>query len=139
MNFKSFIAVGLACVTAACATTPELIVDPSSIRDQGKYAVDTQDCTALAEAYKGDTTGTAGKAAVGAGAGILAAAGVAAAVVATGGLVLLPGAVVATGVAAGVGGGVLGTSGDRKDLKRAREKIIAQCMNDRGYKAYSAN
>jgi hypothetical protein len=135
MNFKGFIAVSLACVTAACATTPQLIVDPSSVRDQGKFAVDTQECTALAEAYNGDVAATAGKAAMGAGVGILTAA----AVVVTGGLYLLPATISAAAIAAGVGGGVVGSSGERRDLKRAREKIIVQCMNDRGYKAYSAN
>lgn len=128
MNFKGFIAVGMVCVTAACATTPQLIVDPSSIRDQGKYAVDTQECTALADSYKGDTAGTTGKAAL---AGV-AAAGLAALVV---GPLVLP----ATLIAAGAGGGLAGTSGDRRHLKQAREKILVQCMSDRGYKAYSAN
>ncbi len=128
MNFKGFIAVSLACVTAACATTPQLIVDPSSIQDQSKFALDRQFCTELAEAYKGDTGESTGKAALGG----LAAAGLAALVV---GPLVFP----ATLVLSGATGGVLATSGDRKDLKRSREKIIVQCMNDRGYKAYSPN
>lgn len=114
---------------AGCAT-PNLVVDPSSIKDTDKFVVDMKDCENIAKQY--DLTGAAtGSAALGAG----IAVGTAAAVLATGGLYLLPaGILVAGGGGAAVGGGMV-----KGKEARARENIQAACLSERGYKAYRSN
>lgn len=119
------------CVTlSACAAGPQIAIDPKSITDTAQYEKDLGECKAVSENY--DTSGaTAGSALLGAG----AAVGTAALVLATGGLYLLP-----VGIAAAGGGGAAVGGGISKNKEsNARERIWAQCMTDRGYKAYTSN
>jgi hypothetical protein len=113
-----------------CASAPQVVVDPNSIKDAKKYENDYAECKAVADAY--DVSGaTTGSAALGAG----AAVGTAALVLATGGLYLLPGGIAAVGAGGAAAGG--GVSKNRES--RAREKIWSDCLADRGYKAYTSN
>jgi hypothetical protein len=107
-----------------------VVVDPQSIKDVTKYDQDYAECKALSEGY--DASGaTTGSALIGAG----AAVGTAALVLATGGMYLLPAGV----AAAGAGGAAVGGSISKNKEGRAREKIWAECLNERGYKAYTSN
>lgn len=111
----------------------KVAVDPVSISDQSKYKVDLAQCEEVARTY--DLTGTTVTTGVIAGAaGGATVAGVALAV--AGGL--FPPAIpfiVAGAVAAGAGG-VGWTKSKEKD---AREKVLAACLTERGYKAYPPN
>lgn len=114
----------------SCATAPQVVVDPQSIKNVTAYDKDLSECKAISEGY--DASGaTAGSALLGAG----AAVGTAALVLATGGLYLLPAGI----IAAGAGGAALGGGISKNKEGRAREKIWADCMTERGYKAYSSN
>ena len=129
-NKKQITAALLSAVTllSACATGPQLVVDPKSIKDSSQYVVDLNECIALSKGYDASNAKTGG-AAVGA----LAGLGTAALILATGGLYLLPaGAVLAAG-----GGAALGSKSARNSESRAREQIQAACLNERGYKAYA--
>ena len=115
-------------IITACASKPQIAVDPRTVANQAKYEHDVNECTAVAENYD-LTEGTAKTAIVGAAAGGGAAAGVAAAVA---GAIFWPaipfiaGAALVT--ATGSGGVVKVKEAD------ARETILADCMTERGYK-----
>ena len=112
-----------------CASSPQVIVDPKSITDGIKYNRDMAECKNLSENYDASAA-TAGSAMLGAG----AAVGTAALVLATGGLYLLP-----AGIAvAGGGGAAVGSGISQSRENQAKEKIWADCLNGRGYKAYSS-
>lgn len=121
-----------ASLISACASKPQIAVDPRSVANQAKYEQDLNECTGVAENYD-LTEGTAKTAIVGAAAGGGAAAGVAAAVA---GAIFWPaipfiaGAALVT--AAGSGGVVKVKEAD------ARETILADCMTERGYKTFKA-
>lgn len=113
-----------------CAGQPQVVIDPRSIQSEAQYRKDMDECHAIARTY--DLSGnTARNAALGATAGGVAVAGVA---VAIAGAVFLPAVpFIAAGAAAGgTTGGGLTKSGETA----AREKILADCLTDRGYKAY---
>lgn len=119
-------------VLAGCAAEPQVAIDPKSIVDTAKFQADKSECTAIAKNY--DLSGNAVKnAAVGAAAGGVAVAGVATAVA---GAVFAP-AIPFILAGSAAGGAVMGGSAKKKETA-AREAILAQCMTDRGYKAYSA-
>lgn len=115
---------------SSCATKPQVVVDPQSIADVTKYEKDMAECETLSKGYDG-TNAVAGSAALGAG----AALGTTAAILATGGAYLLPaGIVLAAGGGAALGGGL-----SKSKVNRAQEKIWANCMTERGYKAFTSN
>ena len=119
-------------LVSGCASDPQLAVDPKSIIDTAKFASDKKECTAIAKNY--DLSGNAVKnAAVGAAAGGAAVAGVATAVA---GAVFAP-AIPFILAGSAAGGALMGGSAKKKETA-AREAILAQCMTDRGYKAYTA-
>lgn len=126
---KKITAFALILSLVGCASNPQVIVDPKSITDGVKYNRDMAECKTMSENY--DTgAANAGSAMLGAGAGVATAA----LVLATGGLYLLPaGIVVAGGGGAALGGGI-----SQSRESQAREKIWAECLNDRGYKAYTS-
>jgi len=133
MQLKKLIA-GMLCVSiAGCAAGPQVAVDPKSITDTAKYESDMAECKAVAESY--DLSSSTGKSAVvGAAAGGIAVAGIATAVA---GAVFLPAVpFIIAGTAAG--GGLAGGLSKNKETA-AREKILAECMTERGYKAYTSN
>lgn len=117
----------------ACATTPQVVIDPSSITSEAKYQKDMDQCHAIARSYDLSNSTTT-NAAVGAVAGGLTIAGVATAVA---GAVFAPAIpfIVAGATAGGIAGGGFTKSGETA----ARERILADCMRDRGYKAYQGN
>lgn len=114
----------------SCSAPPQVVVDPKSIKDIAQYESDMAECKTVSESYDASTA-TAGSAVLGAG----AALGTAAMILATGGLYLLP-----SGVAVvGAGGATAGGEVSQNRESRAREKIWASCMSERGYRAYSSN
>lgn len=129
---KKLIALFVAMSLVACSSK-QVIVDPKSIKNQEAYEVDSQECKEVSENYS-KTGSVAGSSVVGAVAGGGVVAGVATAVA---GAVFAPaipfiiaGAVLTGGVAGGAS-----KSGETE----AREKIWADCLNDRGYRAYRVN
>lgn len=130
MKFRTYISVGAITSLIGCASSPQVIVDPNSISDAKKYESDFAECKAVSAAYD-VSDATAGSATLGAG----AALGTAALVLATGGMYLLPGGVALVGG----GGAAAGGSVSKNRESRAREKIWAECLTDRGYKAYTSN
>jgi hypothetical protein len=126
---NKFICILLSATLGACASSPQIVIDPQSITDMTKYNSDLTECKSISEGY--DASGaTAGSAALGAG----VALGTVAAVLATGGMYLLvPGIAAASGGGAAIGGGI----GQSKE-NSAKERIWADCMNGRGYKAFTS-
>ena len=121
----------LAVILLAGCSGMQIAVDPQSIKDQEAYRKDLAECESVAKTY--DLTGTTATTGLIAGAaGGTAVAGIAMAV--AGGL--FPPAIpfIAAG-ALGAGAGGVGY-GQAKESE-AREKIYAECMNQRGYRAYS--
>ncbi len=114
-----------------CSTAPQVVVDPRSIKSEEEYRRDMGECHKLALSYdKSDST--TGNAVVGAAAGGVTVAGIATAVA---GAVFAPAIpFIAAGAAAG---GTLGGGLSKGGETASREKIMAECMVDRGYRAYS--
>jgi hypothetical protein len=126
---KKIILLAVILSIVGCSSGPQVIVDPKSVTDGVQYNRDMAECKTLSENYDGSAA-TAGSAMLGAGAAVATAA----LVLATGGLYLLPaGIAVAGGGGAAIGGGI---SQSREN--QAREKVWAECLNGRGYKAFSA-
>ena len=127
---KKFVFVSVLSVSlCACASDPQIVVDPQSITDQAKYQKDLQECKSLSLSYTQDNEKTTG-----AGIGAVAALGTAAAVLATGGMYLLPGGAL---VVAG-GGAALGSRRATGKEISVQEQIWAQCMEKRGYSAFTS-
>ena len=133
MNKSFLIAIILIATINGCASTPQIVIDPRSIESEAKYQKDLNECFAISRSY--DLSESASRnAVVGATAGGVAVAGVATAIA---GAVFLPAVpfIVAGATAGGLAGGGLTKSGETA----SREKILAECMTDRGYKAYRPN
>lgn len=132
ISAKLVVASVVLAMLGGCAAGPQIAVDPKSITDTAKYRKDTNECTAIAKNY--DLSGNAAKnAVVGAAVGGTAVAGVATAVA---GAVFLP--ALPFILAGTLAGGTLMGGAAKKKETAAREGILAQCMTDRGYKAYTA-
>tara|TARA_B100001248_G_C27197939_1_gene369853 strand:+ start:170 stop:559 length:390 start_codon:yes stop_codon:yes gene_type:complete len=128
MKKLSFVCI-LSLSLCSCATEPQIVVDPGSITDVAKYHKDLEECRTLSMSYTQDK-----EKATGAGIGAVAALGTAAAVLATGGMYLLPsGAAVVGG-----GGAAIGAQRATGKENNAQEQIWAQCMEKRGYSAYTS-
>jgi len=122
ISFATIFALGL----TGCAT-PNLVVDPNSIKNTDKFVQDMRECETISKQYDLSAPAT-GSAVLGAG----LAVGTAAAVLATGGLYLLPaGILAAAGGGAALGGGLI-----KGKEAHARENIQAACLSERGYKSY---
>ena len=117
---KTFIVLLL--LISSCASDPKITVDPKSVKDMGKYQTDLKECKDIAMNFENKDAQTK-SAALGAGAAVATTS----AIVATGGLYLLP---------AG-GGAAIGSGYSKSKQNEARQKIWAQCMNKRGYDAYT--
>ena len=120
---------------AGCTNSSKLqvVVDPASVVDKSKYDADAAQCIQIAKNY--DLTGqTVGNAAVAAAASGAAVAGVATAVA---GAVFAP-AIPFIIAGSMFGGGYAGDKVAKKELA-AREKILTECLKDRGYKVYGAS
>ena len=131
MNKLYRIALAFVFILPGCSTTLNVAIDPASIKDKIKYNNDYDVCRQVAESYdlSGDTTKNAF---LGAAAGGAVVAGVATAVA---GAVFLPAIpFILAGTAAG---GLTGGGFTKSKETSAREKIMAECMTQRGYKAFS--
>jgi hypothetical protein len=127
---QSVFLVGVIAFIAGCSSAPKVVVDPKSIVDGAKYSGDLNECTNLANSYDlGDKT--AKNAALGAAAGGVAVAGVATAVAGAIFWPAIPFIAAGTLLGGGTAGGITNS-----DQTTARERILAECLTDRGYKAY---
>ena len=130
-NYRRIILLlSLLSLLAACASAPHVAVNPKTIKDKQMFETDQSECLEIAKTY--DLSGEkAGKAVAGAAIGSAAVAGVATAVA---GAVFAPAIpfIIAGGAA---GGGLWGASVSKEEA-RAREKILLQCMESRGYEVY---
>ena len=118
---------------SGCASEPRIVVNPNSIPDQKKFEQDQAECIEVARDY--ELSGEkAGKAVAGAAIGGTAVAGIATAVA---GAVFAPAIpfIIAGAVA---GGGLWGASVSKEEAK-ARESILIQCLQSRGYEVYAPN
>ena len=115
-------------ISVIACSEKNIVVDPGSIKDTDKYVRDMKECDLISKQYD-LSSNKLSSGAVGAGIGV----GTAAAVLATGGMYLLPAGVALT---AGTGAGVGAAMSNSKERK-ARENIMAACLQERGYKAYS--
>jgi len=116
-----------------CASDPQLIFDPATVESAAQFELDQQECTEIASTY--DLTGeTVIKSVAGGAIGATAVAGIATAVA---GAVFLPAIpfIIAGGV---VGGGLWGNSVSQEEAE-ARDQILSQCMEDRGYRIYNVD
>ena len=124
-----------ALIIAGCTNTSNLqvVVDPSTVVDKQKYDIDANQCIEVAKSFD-LTSQAAGNATVGALATGGAVAGVATAVA---GAVFWP-AIPFIIAGSLLGGGIAGDRVNKKELA-AREKILADCLKDRGYRVYSGS
>ena len=113
---------------SSCASDPKITIDPKSVKDIGKYQIDLKECKDIAMNFE-NKDAQVKSAALGA-AGVVGTIG---AIAATGGLYLLP-----AGVALfGGGGAAIGSGMIKSKQNDARQKIWSDCMNKRGYDAYT--
>ena len=128
---KIAFALGLSLLAACASNTKQIVVDPSTIKSQRQLDLDKAECLEIAKNYDLSTE-TATKAVAGAVIGAGAVAGIATAVA---GAVFAPAVpfIIAGGAA---GGGLWGASVSKEEAE-ARESILNQCMESRGYKVYS--
>jgi uncharacterized protein YcfJ len=119
-------------IVSCSSTGPKIAVDPSSIESQEKYNDDFNACLNLAKTVDLSSE-KAAKAVAGAAIGAAAVAGVATAVA---GAVFAPAIpfMIAGGAAAG---GLWGNKVSEEE-KKARESILLQCLEDKGYKVYGS-
>lgn len=127
---QSVFLVGVIAIIAGCSSAPRVVVDPKSVVDGAKYRGDLNECTSLANSYDlGDKT--AKNTALGAAAGGVAVAGVATAIAGAIFWPAIPFIAAGTLLGGGTAGGITNS-----DQTKARERILADCLTDRGYKAY---
>ena len=132
MKILSIIFVAL--FAFSCATTePMMVIDPASVKDPNKVVIDRDECTALA-ANIDMTSEAIGKSFAG---GVIGGGAVAGAASLVWGAVFAPAIpfILVGGTAAG---GLWGAS-VTKEEKRIKDKILKECMIDRGYRVYSAD
>ena len=132
-NTNIALATLLMSILVSCASTPQMIIDPASVADADQLPIDQAECTSIAQQY--DLTGEIAAKSLGGGAlGAVAVAGIATAL--SGGL-FAP--AIPWMVAGGTATGTLwGASASKAEIE-ARENILRDCMNDRGYRVYAGN
>jgi len=131
---KIFCSFGIFLFLFSCATTePLMVVDPASVKDATQVVVDRDECTAIA-ANIDMSKEASGKAFAG---GLLGAGAVAGTASLVFGAVFAP-AIPFILVGGGAAGGLWGSS-VTKEEKRVKDKILKECMIDRGYRVYSGN
>ena len=117
---------------ASCASRePLLIIDPASVKDPDKVVVDREECYQTAANIDMSDEAVA----KGIGGALLGGGLVAGAAALTFGAVFAPAIpfIVAGGAA---GGGLWGASASKQE-KAIKDKILKECMIDRGYRVYS--
>lgn len=127
---KIFI-ISLSVILVACGS-PQLIVDPKSIKDASKVENDKKECFAIAANV--DKTGEAVAKTL--------SGGVLGGGTAAGGAALAFGAVFPPAIpfiiGSGVAGGGLWGASATKEEKEIKERVLKECMAERGYKVYLA-
>jgi outer membrane murein-binding lipoprotein Lpp len=116
---------------AGCSSV-NVVVDAASIRNQARFDRDSTQCSELAESYDLNEDKVANSV-VGAGSGALTTVGLASAVVGSLYVPSMPFMVAGT-----LGGGGMGVGWSSYKENAAQEKILTQCLNRKGYRAYSA-
>ena len=118
-------------IASCSARQPTLIIDPNSVQDQKQVLVDREECVAIAANI--DMSGEAIAKSIGG--GLLGSSAVAGAAALAYGAVFAPAIpfIIAGGAA---GGGLWGASASKEEI-RIKERILSECMTDRGYKVYS--
>ena len=124
---------GLICLIfiAGCSSV-NVVVDPTSIRNQARFDHDSAQCQYLAESYdlRNDKLVNT---AIGAGTGAMTTVGLASAIIGTLHVPTLPFMLAGT-----LGGGGAGVGWSSYKESAVQEKILTQCLNRKGYRAYSA-
>jgi hypothetical protein len=124
---------GLLCVllSAGCSSV-NVVVDPSSIRNQARFDRDSAQCQYLAESYdlRNDKVVNT---AIGAGTGAVTTVGLASAIFGALHVPSMPFVMAGT-----LGGGGAGVGWSTYKESAVQEKILTQCLNRKGYRAYSA-
>jgi len=129
-NYSYFLC---ALLVASCSKTPEIIIDPNTVTDPVKVVEDKLECTEIADNVNKTGEGMT-KTVAGAAIGGVAVAGIATAVA---GAVFLP--AVPFIIAGGATGGSLWGNSVKEKERKIKEKIIVDCMIDRGYRVYSSS
>ena len=126
-NYLSLILLLASCVSRE----PSLIVDPASIKDQEKVVRDREECFQIASNIDMSDEAVA----KGVGGALLGGGAVAGAAALAYGAVFAPAIpfIIAGGAA---GGGLWGASATKEE-KEIKERILKECMEDRGYRVYS--
>ncbi len=117
---------------ASCASRePTLIVDPASVKDSDKVVRDREECFQIAANIDMSDEAVA----KGVGGALLGGGAVAGAAALTFGAVFAPAIpfIIAGGAA---GGGLWGASATKEE-KAIKDRILKECMEDRGYRVYS--
>jgi hypothetical protein len=124
-------ALAISVFVSGCASSVNVAVDPASITDRKKFEADYQTCQAIAKTYDLSQE-TNQNAAMG---GLMGAVGVAGIATAVAGAVFAPAIpfIIAGGAA---GGGLMGGATQQKE-NQARENILTDCLDKRGYRAFS--
>ena len=126
-----FLSFFLTFLVQGCTSPPQVVVDPRSVKNEAQYNKDMAECFSIAKGY--DIGGKKVKnTTVGAVAGGGVVAGIA---VAVSGAVFWP--AVPFIVAGAALGGVTGNEITDSNETGSKEKIISECLKDRGYRAYS--
>lgn len=120
----------IASFLSGCASSVNVAVDPTSITNKSKFDEDYKLCQDIAKTYDLSQDKNT-NAALGAAAGAVGVAGIA---VAVAGAVFAPAIpfIIAGGA---VGGGLAGGATKSKESE-ARETILSDCLNSKGYKAF---
>lgn len=131
--FKKASSILILFIVVACASNPELLIDPASITSQAQLDLDRQACIDIANGLD-STDEVLAKSVGGAAIGAAAVGGVATAVA---GAIFAPAIpfIIAGGAA---GGGLWGSAASREE-KEGKLRVMEQCMSDRGYRVYSPN
>jgi hypothetical protein len=133
-QLQHFMRIGaLLCIvfSAGCSSV-NVVVDPTSIRNQARFDRDSAQCQYLAESYDLQNDKLANSA-IGAGTGAMTTVGLASAIIGTLHVPSLPFMMAGT-----LGGGGAGMGWSTYKESAVQEKILTQCLNRKGYRAYSA-
>ena len=130
MKFFNYLFIIL--LLASCASRePSLIVDPASVKDPDKVVSDREECFQIAANIDMSDEAVA----KGIGGALLGGGAVAGAAALAYGAVFAPAIpfIIAGGAA---GGGLWGASATKEE-KVIKDRILKECMEDRGYRVYS--
>ncbi len=118
-------------LTSCTSREPTLIVDPASVMDKEKVVKDREECFQIAANIDMSDEAIA----KGVGGALLGGGAVAGAAALAYGAVFAPAIpfIIAGGAA---GGGLWGASATEEE-KEIKERILKECMEDRGYRVYS--